>query len=60
MNDMASIRNIRFLLLDMTFGPLGTAVETTGLVSGSVSTFFADIFRVDNLFSLAVGGDMER
>ena len=60
MNDIASIRNIRFLLSGMTFGPLGVGVAMTAVVSGAGSAFFADVFRGDNLLSLAVGSGVER
>ena len=59
MNDIASIRNMRFLLSGMTLGPLDAVVAPAGLGSGASSAFFADVFRGDNLFSLAVGTGLE-
>lgn len=59
MNDIASIKNIRFLLSGKTFKFLDARVRVSGLGSGVESTFFADVFRGDNLLSLAVGRDVE-
>ena len=43
----------------MTLGPLDAGVAATGTVSGAGSTFFANVFRGDNLCSLAVGTGVE-
>jgi hypothetical protein len=43
----------------MTFGPLDAGVATAGLVSGIDSAVFADVFRGDNLISLAVRRGVE-
>lgn len=54
MKDMASIRNMRFLLSGRTLGPFGVGVAATGWLSDAGSTFFVDVFCGDNLISLAV------
>jgi len=43
----------------MTLGPFDAGLVATGIVSGAGSTFFADVFRGDNLCSLAVGAGVE-